>query len=88
MDESRRKSQDVVPPIVSRALGISWIALFAGRWIVVQLLLAYGVFSASIVADLDDRVLQRVYLVLLAFTIMVVALRAVRASRLGASDRS
>ena len=81
MDEEDANGRDVVPPLVGRLLGLSWIVLFAGRWTVLQLLLAAGVISPSALADLDDRVLVRCYLVLLAITITVVALRAVRSAQ-------
>ena len=87
-DEPGAQTHDVLPPVVNQLLGLAWIALFAGRWIVVQLLLAGNVLAPSMVADLDDRVLMRIYLVLLAVTVLVSVLRAMRNGRSGsASDR-
>ena len=39
-EESGASSGDVLPPVANQLLGLAWILLFAGRWIVVQLLLA------------------------------------------------
>ena len=87
-DEPGAKTHDVLPPVVNQLLGLAWIALFAGRWIVVQLLLAGNVLAPSMVADLDDRVLMRIYLILLAVTVLVSVLRAMRNDTSGsASDR-
>ena len=78
---------EVLPPIASAALGIAWIALFGYRWIAAPFLLAAGILSPSVVADLDDRVLFRVYLVLLAITVVVIVLRAMRGSSRQSNDR-
>ena len=80
-EEPAPQPDEVLPPAVNTLLGVSWILLFAGRWILVQLLLAAGVLSPNAVADLDDRVLVRCYLALLAITIVVVVLRIMRAAR-------
>jgi ABC-type transport system involved in cytochrome bd biosynthesis fused ATPase/permease subunit len=69
---------DVLPPLVSDILALSWLLLFTIRWVVVQLLLLGGVISAQAVYDLDRLVLVRCYLVLLTITIVVCALRVTR----------
>ena len=87
-DDPGAQTNDVLPPVVNQLLGLAWIALFAGRWIVVQLLLAGQVLSPNMVADLDDRVLVRIYLVLLAVTVLVSVLRSMRNGKAGsAPDR-
>ena len=80
-EEPAPQPDEVLPPAVNTLLGLSWILLFAGRWILAQLLLAAGVLTPNTVADLDDRVLVRCYLALLAITIVVVVLRVMRAAR-------
>ena len=77
-EDSGEASDGVLPPEVDQLLGLAWILLFAGRWIAVQFLLAARILSSTAAADLDDRVLTRLYLVLLAVTVIVVALRAMR----------
>ena len=87
-DSPGAQSNDVLPPVVNQLLGLAWIALFAGRWIVVQFLLAWQVLTPNMVADLDDRILTRIYLVLLAVTVLVSVLRAMRNGKsASASDR-
>jgi len=80
-EDAGEASDTVLPPVINQLLGLAWIALFAGRWIVVQLLLAARVLSSTMVADLDDRILIRLYLILLAVTVMVVVLRAMRGAK-------
>src|ERR1043165_5544714 len=82
-DAPDRPHEEVVPSLANGLLALCWIVLFAGRWIVVQLLLAAGLLSPTLVADLDDGVLMRCYLALLAVTIMVLVLAAMRAARSG-----
>jgi hypothetical protein len=79
--EPGNPSADVLPPVVNDLLGLAWIALFAGRWILVQLLLAAGVLTPSNVSDLDNRFLVYCYLALLTVTIAVAVLRAMRHAR-------
>ncbi len=86
-DDSDRSVRDVLPPIVNQLLGASWVLLFAGRWTIVELLLAAHVLTPSMVSDLDDQILIRCYLVLLAVTITVVILRAMRSAGRRATER-
>ncbi len=69
---------DVLPPNANTLLGLCWVLLFAGRWLLAPVLIATGLLSATQIADLDDGILVRIYTLLLAATILVVALRAVR----------
>jgi hypothetical protein len=80
-DEPDMTPADVLPPTVNLLLGLSWVLLFAGRWILPPFLLAAGVLSPTMVAELDDRILVRCYLLLLAVTIMVLVLRAMRGAK-------
>ena len=73
--------KDVLPPALNQLLGAAWIALFSGRWICVPLLLAARLIPASLVADLDDKVLFRLYLIMVAATILVVVLRLMRRTK-------
>ena len=77
-DDCDSRPADVVPPMVATLLGLSWVVLFAGRWILVQLLLAAGLLSSFMVADLDNGVLIRCYLALVAITVVVLVLRSLR----------
>ena len=83
-DEIDEPAGDILPLAALDLLAAAWVVLFMGRWVVVQLLLAASLLTPSMVSDLDDRLLFRCYLVLLAVTIVVLALRAVR----GATARS
>ncbi|HLJ54810.1 MAG TPA: hypothetical protein VKT77_07190 [Chthonomonadaceae bacterium] len=74
------EAADVLPPAVNGSLAAAWILLFGFRWIATPFLLAAGILSPSGVADLDDRVLIRIYLVLLAITVVVTVLRVLRGS--------
>ena len=71
-------SPDVAPPIVIQTLTLLWIVLFGGRWIAVSLLQWNGFLSPEQVAAFDSGVLSRLYLILLALTILIVALRVTR----------
>jgi hypothetical protein len=79
--DSLEDGKDVVPPALNQLLGAAWIALFSGRWIVIPLLVAARFASPSLVADLDDTVLFRFYLMLVAVTILVVVLRLMRRTK-------
>ncbi len=81
MPDPANAAPDVLPPPVNRILALLWILLLGGRWIVVTWLLAAGALKRDEVAAWDDGILLRCYLTLLAVTLVVVALRAVRASR-------
>ena len=72
------KTPDVLPPAGNALMALLWILLFGGRWIGVPLLQAAGLVNAEQIALLDELVLGRVYLLLLAVTLIVLALRAVR----------
>jgi hypothetical protein len=76
--DTTENNKDVVPPALNVILGAAWIALFSVRWICIPLLLASRLATSNLVADLDDRVLIRVYLILVAITILVVVLRLMR----------
>jgi hypothetical protein len=78
--DSTEGGADVLPPAVNQLLGAAWIVLFSARWICIPFMLAARLVSASFVADLDDRVLLRVYLIMAAITILVVVLRLMRRS--------
>ena len=71
-------SPDVASPVVIQTLSLLWIALFGGHWIVVSLLQWNSMVSPEQVAAFDADILSRVYLILLALTILVVALRVAR----------
>ena len=86
-DEETDDAPDVAPPVVIQILTLSWIVLFGGRWIVVSLLQWNGLIAPDAVAAFDSGpfaplyfsgLLVPIYLVLLACTILIVALRFAR----------
>ena len=85
-DEETDDSPDVAPPVVIQTLTILWIVLFGGRWIGVSLLQWNGIISPEQVAAFDGGLLTRLYLILLAFTILIVALRFARRFSAPSSD--
>ena len=87
-EEPDRESNDVLPPGINQALGLAWVLLFAGRWIGGPLLLGARVLTPSMISDLDDRVLVRCYLALLAATILVVVLRTMRRGKAQSTRRA
>lgn len=80
-----RESADVLPAGLNVVLALLCIGLFASRWIAVPFLLYAGLMNAGQIAEIDGGLL-RVYLILLATAIVVVALRAVRHARSSASS--
>ncbi len=85
--EAADDSPDVAPPVVIQTLSLLWIALFGGRWVVVSLLQWNGLIAPDAVAAFDSGpfaplyfsgLLVPTYLVLLACTILIVALRVAR----------
>ena len=55
-----------------------WILMFGGRWLGVPLLQMSGLLTPETVAFLDDGPLQKIYLIMLSMTLLVLALRTVR----------
>ena len=74
----KNDAPDVAPPVVIQTLTLLWIALFGGRWIAVSLLQWNGILLPEQVAAFDSGILSRLYLILLALTILIVALRFAR----------
>ena len=85
-EEAEDALPDVAPPVVIQTLTILWIVLFGGRWIGVSLLQWNGIISPEQVAAFDGGLLTRLYLILLAFTILIVALRFARRFSAPSSD--
>ena len=85
-NEEENDSLDVAPPLVIQTLTLLWIALFGGRWIVVSLLQWNGFLSPEQTAAFDAEILSRVYLILLALTILIVALRWARRYSASSAD--
>ncbi len=67
-----------LPPLVSRMLILGWILLFAGRWLIVQGMVAAGLLAPELVEKLDTLVLGRCYLALLSVTLVTLVVRIVR----------
>ena len=72
---------DVTPPLVRDLLILAWLLLFGGRWLVFPVLQLLGVLTPEQVAAWDEVILLKLYLVLLAATILIVVLRAVRGAQ-------
>lgn len=87
MPETDDDTPDVTPPVVRELLILGWLLLFGGRWLLFPVLQLLGVLAPDQVAVLDETILLRCYLVLLAFTILIAVLRVVRAAQSG-SPRS
>jgi hypothetical protein len=80
-DEPDRSPADVLPPTANLLLGLCWVVLFAGRWILPPFLFSAGVLTPSTLSEIDDHILVRCYLALLAVTITVLILRAMRGGK-------
>ena len=80
---SENKTPDVLPSWANQTLILLWLLLFGGRWLLPPILQMAGVLSAQQLAALDEFILLKLYLVLLAVTCIVVALRAVRDAQSG-----
>ena len=78
---------DVWPARALDALALSWMLLFGGRGIAAPLLLASRLISSQAVEDFDALLGTRLYLILFSLTILVVALRVVRAVQGRAKQR-
>ena len=78
MPDPENEISDVVPPTVRQIIAWLWIALFGGRWIVISLLQWNGILTPEQTAALDENVLSRLYVVLLALTLLILALRLLR----------
>ena len=63
---------------VSRILTLCWVLLFGGHWVGLTLLNWFGFVSLPQIADWNDNLFSRLYLVLLAATILVLILRGIR----------
>ena len=77
-EKETNETPDVAPPVALQTLALLWIALFGGRWIVVSLLQWNGLLAPERVGLLDTAILSRCYLILLAITILILALRGAR----------
>jgi hypothetical protein len=63
---------------VSRILILCWVLLFGGHWVGLTLLNWFGFVSLPQIADWNDTLFSRLYLVLLAATLLVLILRTMR----------
>ena len=81
MPEPDDNAPDVLPPLIRDLLILAWLLLFGGRWLLFPVLQALGALKPEQVATWDEAILLKLYLVLLAATILVVVLRAVRAAQ-------
>ena len=70
--------KDVAPEWVLQLLGLAWLLLLGGRWILSPILVFMDPAANAYVSDLDHSVLLRLYLALLSITLLIPALRYVR----------
>jgi hypothetical protein len=77
------ETPDVLPAWANQTLILLWLLLFGGRWLFAPALQLAGLLSGPQLAALDENVLLKLYLVLLAITCVAAALRAVRTSQAG-----
>ena len=77
-EKSQTEADDVLPPAVNQALAVSWVALFSFRSAGVFLLLLSGLLNVAQLEAFVDPVLFRLYMVLLAVSIVVIVLRVMR----------
>lgn len=63
---------------IERVLSLLWIVLFAGHWVGLTLLNWFGFVTLAQIAVLNESLFSRLYLVLLALTLLVLALRWMR----------
>jgi hypothetical protein len=75
------ETPDVWPAWANQILILLWLLLFGGRWLFAPVLQLSGTLDAAQLAALDEGVLLKLYLILLAITFVVIALRAVRVSQ-------
>lgn len=78
MADSDKEPTDVLPPVVNALMALVWLLLFGGRWLIVLPLQALGAMTPEQVTALDDGPLTKIYVLALAVTLLVLALRAVR----------
>lgn len=80
-DDEKAEADSTVtflPPMVSRILMVGWLLLFAGRWLIVQGMSAAGLIAPELVETIDEKVLGRLYLLLLSVTLVTLVVRIVR----------
>ena len=77
-EKSQAEAGDVFPPIINQALAAGWVVLFSFRSAGVFLLLLSGLLNVAQLEAFVDPVLSRLYMVLLATTIVVIVLRVMR----------
>lgn len=75
MPNPENDNPDVLPPLANQILATLWVLLFGGRW------LAAGWLPVAAMEEIDRRFLLPLYTVLFILTVVVVALRAVRAAQ-------
>lgn len=71
----------VLPPMFSDLIRLAWLLLLGGRWLLGYPLLYARVITLDQLVDLDTHILYRLYLLLLAVTIVVGALQVMRNRR-------
>lgn len=78
LGSATEQEPDVFPTSVNVLMATLWILLFGGRWLGVPLLQIAGLLTPQTVAFMDDGPLQKIYLIMLSITLLVLALRTVR----------
>lgn len=76
--EEDDQGPDVLPEPLMQGLIAAWLLLFGGRWLLAPVLQWNLLLSPTDLHAWDENILLKLYLVLLAITLIVVALRWVR----------
>src|SRR5690348_11953670 len=88
MSEFAENTPDTQPQKGDMILAALWLLLFGGRWLLMPVLQVAGMVTPQQVTALDNGLLLELYLVLLAITCVMVALRAVRRTQHGSAEDS
>ena len=76
--QTSEDAADVVPPAVITAVGVLWLLLLGGRWILTPILLFLDPSVSRSVAEQDRGTLLPLFLALFSMMLLIVALRFVR----------
>jgi hypothetical protein len=76
--ETSEDTTDVVPSTVVAAVGVLWLLLLGGRWVITPILLFLDPSISRSFAEQDRGTLLRLFLALVSMMLLIVALRFVR----------
>ncbi len=70
--------QSASPENREQILPLLWLLLFAGHWVGLTLLNGFGFLRREQIAEWNETYFSKIYLLLLTFTLLQLALRATR----------